>query len=139
MRIDWMFLARFAEVPADGTMNVLGAALDTLLFDVRSAPVKSEVYLAVRIVAPMKEWRQPGHVLTTNVIGPNRERRGEWRIPLRETQSPPFLLPDADPGVLLALPHSLTLMTEGMHTIEVIIDDREPERLSIRARDGTTT
>lgn len=31
LRLDWIFLARYAEVPDDGTLNALGAGLDSLM------------------------------------------------------------------------------------------------------------
>lgn len=131
MRVDWILLARYAETTADGTMNVLGAGLDTLLFARGTLPAAGDLYVAMRLVAPMQQWRESGHVMSTFVVTPDGERHKGHRIPLREPRLPSPLHLGADPGLLLTLPHAMTFATVGSYSIDIVVDDKKLHTSSI--------
>lgn len=134
MRLDWIFLARYAEVPDDGTLNALGAGLDSLMVEEGSLPVRGGIYLATRVVAPMLEWRKKGHELTTSIVKPDGKIVKAQRVNLKAMQTPSRLSPDAEPGLLLALPHILTITAFGSYAIEAVLDNSEPYRLIFTVR-----
>lgn len=136
MRLDWIFLARYAEVPDDGTLNALGVGLDSLIVEGRSLPVRGEVYLAMRVVATMFEWRQKGHELTTSIVKPGGDIVKAQRVDLIAMRPPPMLGLDAEPGLLLVLPHTLTITVAGPYAIEAVLDSNEPYRLTLTVRES---
>ena len=56
MRIDWVLAARAAKVRDDGTIDVLGAGIDTLVRAIES-PTTVQVTLAMRLAGPARVWR----------------------------------------------------------------------------------
>jgi hypothetical protein len=123
MRLDWLVIAHDAEVLNTGTIDILGAGLDTFVLPATNAPAELQLYVALRVVAPFHEWTQSGHHLTTTVLTPSGEQRSGYRLHLQETQAPPMLYGDADPGRLLSLLHHIPTDREGIYSILVTIDE----------------
>jgi hypothetical protein len=135
VKIEWAVLARYAELGEDGTANVLGAGLDTLIIKDGSLPVKGEVHIAGRVVGRMAEWREPGHRLLLAAHAPDGVDIASWSIPLRQSNPPIMLQPGEDPGLLLAVVHPVIFATPGRYVISLRIDERQSVLLPLNVRE----
>jgi hypothetical protein len=136
LKFDWLLLAQFAEVTSLGTMNIVGAGVDSMYLARDMIPAKGEIYVAARVVGTMDEWRQPGHRLETCAVGPDGRRQNR-RLSLRRQDLPPMIAPGALPGELLAVPHRLELRSFGTYRIEISLDDGDKNSWTIAVRDAS--
>lgn len=134
MQFDWIIIAQYAEVTEQGTMNIVGAGIDSLLVGKGSFPVEGELYIAARIVARMEEWRAPGHKLGIRLIAPDG-RKYSRHFGLRQIEPPSTLAPGAIPGQLIAVPQSMVLNMEGSYLIQIDLDGHEHYSLIIIVRE----
>jgi hypothetical protein len=103
VELEWALPAREAKLRDDGTIDIIGGAVDTLVLAAGVLPTELELTVAARVRAPMSEWREHGHGIRVDVLAPGRETVGRLREPLHEIEAPPRLHPDVQPGRLLAL------------------------------------
>lgn len=129
MRIDWLVLARYAAPPKFGTMNILGAGLDTLLLSDAQFPLTLQAYLAMRLVASVSEW-STSHDLAILVTDPNgRTQIGFTQIlqPLASSRRDDR----DDVGLLLPGRCQWKAHGEGRFTLAVVLDAQQHRELGI--------
>ena len=131
MELEWILLARQAILGSDGTVDIKGAAVNTLAVTQGQFPVRLQITIAGRVSAPMDEWREPGHALQIEIYDTAGKSVKRIREPLREIKAPTMLRPGALPGRLLALPLHWTAHQTGVYVIRVSLDGRPLREFSI--------
>jgi hypothetical protein len=134
--LDWALPARWATVTADGTIDIAGGGIDTLIAPRGSLPTSVEIVIAGRVVAPMDEWLEPGHQLMVVVLDDCSRPVLRRREPLRERNPPARLQPAGRPGRLLVLPQRWRVMVPGVFSVQVHLDDRLQHTYQIDVHEG---
>jgi hypothetical protein len=131
MELEWSLLARRVILRADGTVDIEGGAVDTLLVIPAKFPKALQLSLAGRISAPIEEWREHGHFLRIEMFGPAGNSVRVIREPLREIDPPDLLRPGALPGRLVALVVRWTAQSTGTYSLELSLDGEDVRRFAI--------
>jgi hypothetical protein len=130
MRIDWVLAARAAKVRDDGTIDVLGAGIDTLVRAIES-PTTVQVTLAMRLAGPARVWRQPQLIRVTVQPDGGSEPSLIYEESLTIAEAP-ALYPTRDVGVLLAVPCKWRQRTDGAVGLKVQLNDDDPVVVPVR-------
>jgi hypothetical protein len=136
MKLDWALTAREAALTTDGTIQIIGGAVDTLIAPKGSFPSYAEIFIAGRVVAPMDEWRQAGHQLEIEIVDSRDERMARYTEPLRESTPPALLREDSQPGRLLALPQRWKVNAAGVFSLHLYLDKEFQRTFRIAVLEG---
>ena len=136
VHIDWVVAARAAEIRDDGTIDITGAGIDTLLVLSNSLPIPCEFTLALRVAGPMDEWREANHELTITRIDPTGASRHSDNVALAAPDPPPMWERGMEAGLLLALRQRWQVDQFGLYTFDLAVDRRLARSIAIRLRTG---
>ena len=131
MELEWVLPALDARLNDSGTIDIVGAAIDTLLLSRVTLPVELKLTIAGRVRGPMREWQEAGHSLRLAMRDPAGLTVAHFREPLREIDAPTLLYAGAVPGRLLALPLRWTANSVGSFVLTVQLDEQEPHEFPI--------
>jgi hypothetical protein len=114
----------------NGLVSILGGFVNILY--VGTFPAPAPIWYAARVAFDAEEAQEDEHAILVTAYGPEGEMLAQVRGNLQRIEQPPNAQPDLASGMNLVFPFPFIVGREGMHWVELTVNDVSLSRLPLK-------